>query len=150
MPIRLPESRHFQVERLADGVFAVVASEQGYADCNAGIIDVGDRTIVFDTFISPEAARDLLKAAEQLTSNRITHVVNSHGHNDHVRSNQVFGSDVDIISTVLTREAIARDEPETVKWEKKVIPKELVNAKAKLSVEKDPKWRRELALTIIA
>jgi len=48
----------------------------------------------------------------------------------------------------LTREAIARDEPETVKWEKKVIPKELVNVQSKLSVEKDPKRRRELALTI--
>ena len=148
MPPRLPESKHFQTERLADGVYAAVASEQGYASCNAGIIDIGDRTILFDTFISPEAARDLLKVAEQLTSNKITHVVNSHEHNDHIRGNQVFGSDVDIISTVKTREAIARNEPENIKSEKKTILKEIIDAQSKLDAEKDPKRRRELATLI--
>jgi cyclase len=148
VPPRLPESKHFQTERLADGVYAAVASEQGYASCNAGIIDIGDRTILFDTFISPEAARDLLKVAEQLTSNKITHVVNSHEHNDHIRGNQVFGSDVDIISTVKTREAIARNEPENIKSEKKTILKGIIDAQSKLDAEKDPKRRRELASLI--
>jgi len=145
---RLPESKHFQIERLADGVYAAIASEQGYASCNAGIIDIGDRTILFDTFLTPEAARDLLNATEQLTSNKITHIINSHEHNDHIRGNQVFGSDVDIISTVLTREAIARNEPENIKSEKKTILKEIMDAQSKLDAEKDPKRRRELAFLI--
>ena len=144
----LPESKHFQIERLADGVYAAIASEQGYAVCNAGIIDIGDRTILFDTFISPEAARDLLKVTEQLTSHKITHVVNSHGHNDHIRGNQVFGSDVDIISTALTREAIARNEPEEIKSEKETILKEIIDTQSKLDAEKDPKRRRELSSLI--
>lgn len=148
MQPRLPESKHFQIERLADGVYAAVASQQGHASCNAGIIDNGDRTIIFDTFISPEAARDLLKVTEQLASHKITYVVNSHGHNDHIRGNQVFGSDVDIISTALTREAIARDEPEEIKWEKETIPKEIIDAQLKLDDERDPKRRRELASLI--
>jgi glyoxylase-like metal-dependent hydrolase (beta-lactamase superfamily II) len=136
VPSRLPESKHFQIELLADGVYAAVASEQGYAICNAGVIDIGDRTILFDTFISPEAARDLLKVAEQLTSHKITHVVNSHGHNDHIRGNQVFGSDVDIFSTVKTREAIARNEPEEIKSEKETIPKEIIDAIQNLVLKK--------------
>jgi glyoxylase-like metal-dependent hydrolase (beta-lactamase superfamily II) len=148
VPPRLPESKHFQIERLADSVYAAVASEQGYASCNAGIIDIGDRTIIFDSFISPEAARDLLNATKQLTSNKIAHVVNSHEHNDHIRGNQVFGSDVDIFSTVLTREAIARNEPENIRLEKKTIHKEIRDAQSKLEAEKDPKRRRELALLI--
>lgn len=148
MSPRLPESKHFQIERLANGVYAAVASEQGYASCNAGIIDIGDRTIIFDTFLTPEAARDLLKAAEQLTSNKITHVINSHEHNDHIRGNQVFRSDVDIISTVKTREAIARDEPEAIKEEKKTIRKAIIDMQSKLDAEKDPKHRRELAILI--
>jgi cyclase len=145
----LPESKHFQIERLADGVYAAIASAQGCAICNAGIIDIGDRTILFDTFISPEAARDLLKVTEQLTSHKITHVVNSHGHNNHIRGNQVFGSDVDIISTVLTREAIVRNEPEEIKSERETIPKEIIEAQSKLDAEKDPKRRRELASSIV-
>jgi glyoxylase-like metal-dependent hydrolase (beta-lactamase superfamily II) len=148
VPKHLPKSKHFKIERLEDGVYAAVASEKGYAICNAGIIDIGDRTILFDTFISPEAARDLLKVAEQLTSNKITHVVNSHWHNDHIRGNQVFRSDVDIISTVKTREAIARNEPEEIKSEKETTLKEIIDAQSKLSAEKDPKRRRELASLI--
>ena len=145
----LPESKHFKIECLADGVFAAIAAEQGYAICNADIIDIGDRTIIFDTFISPEAARDLLKVTEQLTSHKITHVVNSHGHNDHIRGNQVFGSDVDIISTVWTREAIARNEPEEIKSEKETIAKEIIDAQSKLDAERDPKRRRGLAFLIV-
>jgi cyclase len=148
VPSRLPESKHFQIERLADGVYAAIASEQDYASCNAGIIDIGDRTILFDTFLTPEAARDLLNATEQLTSNKITHIINSHEHNDHIRGNQVFGSDIDIISTVLTREAIARNEPKSIKSEKKTILKEISDAQSKLDAEKDPKRRRELAFLI--
>jgi cyclase len=133
---------------LADGVHVAVASEQGYASCNAGVIDIGDRTIIFDTFLTPEAARDLLKVAEQLTSNKITHVINSHEHNDHIRGNQVFDSDVDIISTVKTREAIAQNEPENIKSEKKTILKEIIDSQSKLDAEEDSKRRRELALLI--
>jgi cyclase len=148
MPSRLPESKHFQIERFADGVYAAVASEQGYASCNAGVIDIGDRTIVFDTFLTPEAARDLLHAAEQLTSNKVAYVINSHEHSDHIRGNQIFGSEVDIISTVLTREAIARNEPRNIKSEKEAISKEIIDAQSKLDAEKDPKRRRELAFSI--
>jgi len=149
MPARLPESKHFQIEQLADGVYGVVASEQGYAICNAGIVDIGDKTIVFDTFISPEAAKDLVEAAKQLTSHKVTCVVNSHYHEDHIRGNQVFSPDVDIISTIWTHEAIARNEPEEISWEKENVPKGLVDAQSKLSVEKDHKRRRELAFLIV-
>jgi cyclase len=149
MPAQLPKSKHFQVERLADGVYAAVASEQGYAICNAGIINIGDKTIIFDTFISPKAAKDLLNAAKQLTSHKAACVVNSHHHEDHIRGNQVFPPDVDIISTTWTRDAIARYEPEEISWEKENLPKQIMDAQQKLDVEKDPKRRRELAFTIV-
>ncbi len=136
MPPRPTKSKHFQIERLTNGVYAAIASEQGYASCNAGIVDIGDRTIIFDTFLTPEAARDLLKIAERLTSNRITHVINSHEHNDHIRGNQVFSSDIDIVSTAVTREAIARNEPQNIKRERKAIPKEITNMQATLGGER--------------
>lgn len=42
---------------VADGIFAAIHNnEGGYAICNAGIIDLGDKTIVIDPFISPTAA----------------------------------------------------------------------------------------------
>jgi len=142
---RLPESKHFQIERLADGVYAAVASELGHAICNAGIVDIGDKTIVFDTFISPNAAKDLLEAAEQLTSHKVACVVNSHYHEDHIRGNQVFSPDVDIISTIWTREAIAQNEPKEISREKENVPKGIIDTQLKLDAEKNLKRRRELA-----
>jgi len=145
--VSLPESKHFQLQRLADGVYAAVASERGYAICNAGIIDAGDRTVIFDTFISPDPAKDLLRAAKRLTPQNPIRVVNSHYHNDHIRGNQVFTPDVDILSTATTLEGITHKEPETIKWEKENIPKALADAKSKLRREKDPKRRQTLTLS---
>ena len=60
----IPEAQHYKLEKLADGIFAAIHnSEGGYAICNAGIIDLGDKTIVLDPFFSPAAARDLKKHA---------------------------------------------------------------------------------------
>lgn len=144
----MPDSKHFQVERLADGVYAAIASEQGYAICNAGIIDLGDKTIVFDSFKTPDAAEDLLRAAHERTSHKVSYVINSHYHHDHIRGNQVFSPDTAIISTSWTREAIAKNEPQRIKSQKENVPQELLDAQSKLDAEKNPNRRRELAFWI--
>ena len=141
---QLPPSKHFRIETLADGVYAVIASEQGYAVCNAGIIDLGDKTLVFDTFISPEAADDLKNAAEGLTRRSVAYVVNSHYHNDHIRGNQVFPSATDIISTARTRELVAKLEPEEIKWEVENVPQRIRSTQEEIEREKVPEKRREL------
>ena len=48
-------SNHFSLERLADGVSAAIATDGGAAVANAGIIDLDGRTLVFDTFMTPQA-----------------------------------------------------------------------------------------------
>jgi len=86
----LPTSEHFQLERLADGVYAAIDIEGQAAHSNAGIVDLGDRTLIFDAFLTPTAAEDLRAAAEHLTGRAATTVVNSHTHTDHCLGNQVF------------------------------------------------------------
>ncbi len=46
---------------------------------NAAIVDLGDRTLVFDTLATLQAARDLRAAAERLTGRAPAVVVNSQG-----------------------------------------------------------------------
>ncbi len=99
----LPTSRHFQLEQLADGIYAAISIDGTGSMCNAGIIDLGDTTLIFDTLATSQAAQDLRNAAEQLTGHPITYVINSHKHGDHVWGNQVFSPDGHIISTVKTR-----------------------------------------------
>jgi cyclase len=83
-------SRHFRTEELAPGVHAAVATPEGYGLCNSGIIDVGGDTVVFDTMLTPMAARDLVRVAERLTGRRPGWAVNSHWHGDHIWGNSAF------------------------------------------------------------
>jgi glyoxylase-like metal-dependent hydrolase (beta-lactamase superfamily II) len=123
-------------------------TEDGWAGCNAGIVDLGDRTLVFDTFESPEAAKDLRDAAESLTGRKVTTVINSHPHNDHYWGNQAFCSDVDIISTTKTRELIATEGPGEVKWYRDNLPKRLEILEAQFAEAHDEAKRVHLRFLI--
>ena len=108
--VQLPTSRHFTLHKLSEGIYAAIHAPGGWAQSNAGIIDIGDRTLVVDTFLSPRATRDLLAAAQALTGRPVV-VMNSHYHNDHIWGNQAVPMDSDIVSTFKTRDLIAaRDE----------------------------------------
>jgi glyoxylase-like metal-dependent hydrolase (beta-lactamase superfamily II) len=100
---QLPNSKHFRLQQLADGVYAAIHIAGGAAIGNAGIVDLGDRTLVYDTFIAPQAAADLRTAAEALTGRPVDAVIDSHWHNDHIWGNQVFDASTEIISTEETR-----------------------------------------------
>lgn len=142
------DSKHFRLEKLAEGVYAAIHINGGYAICNAGIINLGEKTLIFDPFITPEAALDLRTAAETLFDNPITYVVNSHFHNDHIRGNQVFVPGASIISTTTTREYIVKHEPESIADEKEYAPKRLAQLQAELQTEKDSVKRIELVMWV--
>jgi cyclase len=103
---QLPSSKHFRLEQLADGVWAAIHIDGGAAISNAGIVDLGDRTLVYDAFMAPQPAEDLRAAAQALTSRRVDTVIDSHWHYDHIWGNQAFSTDTDIISTEETRRLI--------------------------------------------
>ncbi|HEX5112555.1 MAG TPA: MBL fold metallo-hydrolase [Saprospiraceae bacterium] len=105
----------FTIQKLSDGVYAAIAKNGGHAICNAGIVDLGDATLIFDPFMSVQAATDLKAAAEQLTLHPVKYVVNSHYHNDHIGGNQVFEG-ASIISTYRTRDLIAENQPAEIEW----------------------------------
>ena len=129
----LPESKHYILHELADGVFAAIHHDEGgYAICNAGIIDLGDKTIVIDPFISPTAARDLKQHAENLTGRPVSLVLNLDPHNDHTSGNQVFVPGADIISTPNTRKYIEDHFDRTLEYYKKAAPEDLLQVQKQL------------------
>jgi cyclase len=99
-----PTSGHFDVQTLADGVYAAIARDDGTAFSNAGIVDLGDKTLVFDAFETPQAAQGLARAVERLTGRPATYVINSHFHPDHWLGNQAFADRAIFIATHETRE----------------------------------------------
>lgn len=100
-------SKHFSLQPLDEGIYAAIATDAGAAIGNSGLIELGGQVIVFDTCMTPQAATDLRRAAEELFGRSPQIVINSHYHNDHIWGNQVFASDAQIVSTIRTRELIA-------------------------------------------
>jgi cyclase len=110
------ESKHFVLHSLADGIFAAVAGEGGSGICNAGLIDLGGHILVFDSFLTPQAAMDLRRAASEIFGQTPRIVINSHCHNDHIWGNQVFLPEAQIMSSTRTRELIATAGMEEFQW----------------------------------
>jgi len=102
----VPRSTHFALERLAPGVHAAIATPGGAALCNAGIVDLGGRTVVFDTTMTPASGTALRLAARRLTGRAPDLLVNSHWHGDHIWGNDALGGTV--VSTAITRRHVLR------------------------------------------
>jgi cyclase len=147
----LPKSKHFELKRLADGINAAIALPGGAASSNAGIIDLGDRTVVFDTFETPSAAKDLQVTAEQLTGRTVTCVINSHAHSDHWMGNQVFHPQATILATHSTRGAMPEfvEYINQIKKDSTVLENDIRLAEARLEIETDPRWRATLSSQIL-
>lgn len=55
-------SKHFELKHVTDHVIAAIAVPGTGSLGNATIIDLGDATMVVDTFLTPQAASDLKEA----------------------------------------------------------------------------------------
>jgi cyclase len=110
------ESKHFQLSELAQGIYAAICGQRGAGVGNAGLIDLGERTLVFDTFLTPQAAADLQAMALELTGRQADLVINSHYHNDHIWGNQVFLPGALILSCEGTRQLIATEGQDEFNW----------------------------------
>ena len=50
---KLPQSVYFQLQEVAKGVFPALVPNDGPDIDNAGLIDLGIQTLIFDTFEDP-------------------------------------------------------------------------------------------------
>lgn len=100
-------SKHFKLKQVAEGVYAAISVPGTGSLGNAAIIDLGDSTLVVDTFTTVQAAEDLQTAVIHLTGNTASYVLNTHWHSDHTSGNQVFSPTAQIISTSTTLEIMA-------------------------------------------
>lgn len=97
------ENQFFTCTEIKKGVYAAIVKDGQGALGNAGFVDLGEEILIFDTFMIPEAASALRRAAEEQTGKPVKYVVNSHYHGDHTNGNVIF-KDAVIISTAMTRQ----------------------------------------------
>ena len=148
MSTNLPQSKHFTLHQLAEGVYATISIEGYGSTSNAGIVDLGDRTLIFDTFLTPQAAEDLRDAATHLTGRPVSLVVNSHWHGDHIQGNCIFAPDAALIATGRTRELMAIKADEDIDWTKVNAPAQLQSLMRQLEEAQDEEKRQDLALKV--
>jgi len=99
--------RGFTVDKLAEGVYAVVRREPaGLATHANNVFIVNDEDVmVVDTSQSPALTREVLAALRSITPKPVRYVINTHWHDDHYIGDQVYRDafpDVDIIGHART------------------------------------------------
>lgn len=81
---------YFDLQPVADGVYAAIARPRCKVNSNAAVILGDEGVLVVDTHATPSAARTLVSVIRSLTRQPVTHVVNTHFHWDHWQGNQVY------------------------------------------------------------
>ena len=144
------ESSHFILEHLTNGVYACIHKPGGAAFSNAGIIDLGDYTILVDAFETMAAGRDLRKTAEALLKRPVNTIVLTHRHNDHWIGASGFEANTVLLASKVTRQVclelgrdIVNESQDPSAWETRI--KEL---EQQLLTEQDQRVRVSLERSI--
>ena len=82
----------FQLNKVADGVFAAIARSGGLASGNAGFVVGDDGVLMVDSFFTPTAVEELISEVGKITNQPVKHAVNTHYHLDHTGGNQVLAA----------------------------------------------------------
>jgi cyclase len=89
---RISVAANFDVQKIAEGVYAVIRKDLPglMVDANNVFIINDDDVIVVDTNGAPAITRQVLAALRKLTDKPVKYVINTHYHDDHIRGNQVY------------------------------------------------------------
>lgn len=139
----LPTSPYFRLERLGDGIYFAVAIAGTGAMGNAGIVDLGEETLIFDTLLTARASRDLRATAERLTGRAPRYVVNSHYHGDHTGGNVVF-PEATIIATAPTASLISAENEKMLRMLRERGAELDAQSRAEAAAATDPAVRRDI------
>jgi glyoxylase-like metal-dependent hydrolase (beta-lactamase superfamily II) len=85
-------AQNFEVQKLADGVYAVIRKEPPglMFDANNVFIINEQDVVVVDSNFSLASTREVLAALRKLTTKPVKYVVNTHWHDDHITGNQIY------------------------------------------------------------
>jgi alkyl sulfatase BDS1-like metallo-beta-lactamase superfamily hydrolase len=85
----LPEL--FDVEKVADGVWAAIARPTALINCNAAIFETGAGLMIVDTHSKPSAVASLVSRIRRGISDKpVRWIVNTHFHWDHTQGTPTY------------------------------------------------------------
>ena len=118
-------------------------------NCNAAVVVNRDHVLVVDTHSKPSAAKALIRQIrDEITDLPVRYVVDSHLHGDHAMGNEayleVFGANVEVISSVKTREWLEKFGVPRLQESLDGLPRQIADFRARLEASKDESERAVL------
>jgi len=139
-------ARLFDLKKVADGIYGAIAKPTAMLNCNAAVVVNRDHVLVVDTHSKPSAAKALIRQIrDEITDLPVRYVVDSHLHGDHAMGNEaypeVFGANVEVISSVKTREWLEKLGMPRLKDSLAGLPMQIAGLRAQLEASKDESER---------
>jgi glyoxylase-like metal-dependent hydrolase (beta-lactamase superfamily II) len=127
----------FDIEKVADGVWAAVARAETLLNCNAAIFENSSDLLIVDTHSKPSAVISLVsQIRKEITSKPVRYVVNSHFHWDHSQGNPAYrriAPHADLVASEVTRNLIAEHTGPRLKVALEQAAKSMQSYKDRLS-----------------
>src|SRR5918999_3259717 len=101
----------FELQQVADGVYAAIAATQYKVNSNAAVVLTNDGVVVVDSHSKPSAAQALYNDIRGVSKNPVRKVINTHFHWDHWQGNQVYAAefpDLEVITSERTKENLTK------------------------------------------
>jgi glyoxylase-like metal-dependent hydrolase (beta-lactamase superfamily II) len=134
----------FDLEKVADGVYAALAKARTPINCNAAVVVYDEGVLVVDTHSRPSSAQALVAQVKALTGKPVRYAVNTHFHWDHAQGNPAyraypgaFPHPVSIVASEATRENLKNLGLKRVKDQLEAGPRQVEDLKKRIAAEKD-------------
>jgi cyclase len=141
-------TRLFEIQKVADGVYAAIAQPAAVLNCNAVIFENSEDLLVVDTHSKPSAVVSLVSQLRaEVTKKPVRYVVNSHFHWDHSQGTPAYRKmdpHAQVISSEATRRLLAENGAERLKQSLEQMRGNLDRIEKQRSQTKDTNQARAL------
>lgn len=138
----------FDIQKIADGVYAAIAKPAAVLNCNAAIFENSEDLLVVDTHSKPSAVVALVsQLRKEVTKKPVRYIVNSHFHWDHSQGTPAYRKldpHAQVISSEATRKLLSENASERLKQSLDQMRANLERIEQQRSQTKDPNQARTL------
>jgi cyclase len=137
---RAPLPTLFDIEKVADGVYAAIAHGRAIINCNAVIFENSNDLLIVDAHAAPSAVYALVaQIRRQVTPKPVRYVVTTHLHGDHTQGLPAYrgiAPKADIVACARTRDLLVQVGPSRLKAAVDAVPRSIENLRERLAAAK--------------
>jgi len=135
----------FELEKVADGIYAAVANGRAMINCNAAIFENDDHLMIVDAHSAPSAVYSLVgQIRREITEKPVRYVVATHLHGDHTQGLPAYRSispNASIIASAKTRSLMVELGAARLKSAVDGVPNSIENLNRRLASAKSAEER---------